>query len=96
MTTATVPAPTTDPAGRDPATIASAAEYSPSSPIWIYRNGRWCPGLVLTSSERAALVRYWPTPGGATGVDTAIPRDLASRTDLNPGTDAPGPISEQP
>jgi hypothetical protein len=84
MTAAVVPAPTTDPAGRDPATIASPATYARNAPVWIYRAGSWRPGLVLDSSARAALVKYRHTEGPATSVDTAFAQDLAVREEDDP------------
>lgn len=79
MATATMPAPATSPADRDPATVASPAAYAHNAPVWIYRGGAWRPGLVLASSDRAALVEYWYTGNLARGTDTAIARDLAAR-----------------
>lgn len=89
MATTTVPAPTTDPAGRDPATVANPAGYRRDCRIWIYRGDAWRPGLVLASSARAATVRYRHTAGRATSVDTAIPVDLALRDEFDPGLDRP-------
>jgi hypothetical protein len=95
MATATMPAPPTNPADRDPATITSPATYVRSGPVWIYRDGAWRPGLVLASSDRAALVQYWHTGNLATGTDTAIARDLAARYEYHPYLDpAPPPPAE--
>lgn len=82
-----MPAPATDPADRDPATIASPATYARNAPVWIYRGGTWRPGLVLGSSERAALVEYRYTGSRATGADTAIARDLQARDEYDPHLD---------
>ena len=77
--TATMPTPAASPADRDPATIASPASYAYRAPVWIYRGGAWRPGLVLASSDRAALVEYWYTGNLARGADTAIAHDLVAR-----------------
>ncbi len=79
MAIATMPAPTTSPSDRDPATIASPAAYARNAPVWIYRGGAWRPGFVRASSDRAALVEYWYTGNLASGTDTAIACDLAAR-----------------
>jgi hypothetical protein len=87
MATATVPAPTADPADRDAATIASPAAYTRNDPVWIWRGGAWRPGLVLASSERAVLVQYRHTGNLATGTDTAIACDVAAREEYDPYLD---------
>ena len=95
MATAIVPAHATNPADREPSTIASAATYARNAPVWIYRGGAWRPGLVLGSSERAALVEYRYAGNLATGTDTAIARDLAARDEHDPHLDvAPPPPAE--
>ena len=96
MATATVPAPATDPADRDPATIASTATYANGAPVWIYRGGAWRPGVVLGSSERAALVEYRYTGNLATATDTAIAPDLAARHEHDLHLDlAPPPPTDE-
>ena len=105
----TMPAPATDPAGRDPATIASPIQYGPGTPVWIYRAGSWRPGRVECSSALAATVRYRPSQIPGTLVDTAIAPDLAARNEFDlpptavggcqlmvPGrpTDCSGPVTD--
>jgi hypothetical protein len=93
MATATMPAPATSPADRDTTDIASPATYARNSPVWIYRGGAWRPGLVVASSERAALVEYRYTGNLARGTDTAIARDLAARHEYDPDLDPAPPTS---
>lgn len=88
MATATMPpAPATDPADRDPTTIASPATYARNAAVWIFRGGAWRPGVVVASSEGAALVEYRYTGNLARGTDTAIARDLAARHEYDPHLD---------
>jgi hypothetical protein len=91
MATATMPAPATNPADRDPATVASPATYVRRAAVWIFRGGAWRPGIVLASSEGAALVEYRYAGNLATGTDTAIARDLAARDEYDPHLD-PTPL----
>jgi len=44
---------------------------------------------VLHSSPDAAVVRYRPTDGSGTAVDTVMARNLARRDDADPYLDAP-------
>lgn len=96
MATATMPAPATDPTHRAPATISSPATYAHGAPVWIFRRGAWRPGLVVASSELAALVEYRYTGSLARGTDTAVARDLAVRDEYDPYLDpAPLPATEE-
>ena len=96
MATATMPAPATNPADRDPTTIASTATYARNASVWIYRSGAWRPGIVLCSSDRAALIEYRYAGNLATGTDTAIAPDLAARDEHDPHLDlAPPPPAER-
>ena len=79
-----MPAPTSDPDQRDPATIASADSYRRADPIWVYRAGAWRPGIVETVSTRAATVTYRIGTSRGTGVDTVTAAYLAVRTDADP------------
>jgi hypothetical protein len=89
MATATVPAPAAIPAARDPASIASPASYARNAPVWIFRAGAWRPGLVIASSDRAALVRYRHTHTRAVSTDTAFAADLAARDEYDAHIDPP-------
>ena len=88
MATASVPAPTTEPAGRDPATIQSPVAYARGDAVWIYRAGAWRPGVVRDSTVRAALVEYRYAGSVARGTDSAIAADLAARDELDPYLDS--------
>jgi hypothetical protein len=61
----------------------------PGGRVWVFYAGRWRPGVVLNSSPDAAVVRYRPTDGAGTAVDTVMARNLACRTDTDPYLDTP-------
>ena len=76
--------PTISPEHRKPHEIAPVGSLSLGAPVWVYRCGKWRPGVVLAASDRAAMVRYRPTDGSGTGVETAVAADLADRTERDP------------
>ena len=45
------------------------------------------PGVVLGSSDKAASVRYRPTEGRGTAVDTVLPHKIVPRDDDDPDVD---------
>lgn len=74
-----MPAPATDPARRDPRTVADLASYAPGARVWVYRTGAWRQGVIEQLSTRAALVRYRTYRGVGTAVDTVTGFHLAHR-----------------
>lgn len=92
MATAIAPAPTRDHAGREAATVATAADCGLHSLVGIYRGGRWRPGgLVPGRSNRATQVPHRHMHGSATTAGTAFPSHLALPTEFDPGLDLPWP-----
>ena len=85
-----MPMPSATPAGRGLAEILSADTYRPGQRVWLFR-GSWRPAVVLHSSQRAAMVRYSPSAGRGTGVDTAIAADLAMRDEFDSVIDGQTP-----
>ena len=57
----------------------NAADCQPGLRVWVLRSGAWRPGIVLTCSPIAVTVRYRPTGGPGTGVDTVTFGSLAIR-----------------
>lgn len=74
-----MPAPSIDP--HDRRDVAGAADYSPGSPVWVYRHGGWHPGVVEQASDRAATVTYRVVGQRGSRVDTVTAPYLAPRTD---------------
>jgi hypothetical protein len=81
-----VPVPSTIPDLRGQPDVAPSASYHPGQPVWVYR-GSWRPGVVLTASAQAVTVRYRPSAGRATGVDTVFGLDLHTREEPDPVLD---------
>jgi D-alanyl-D-alanine dipeptidase len=81
------PAPTVDPGRRDPAEVSPTSSYRPDDPVWIYRSGTWCSGVVEAASARAATVTYRPTHARGTAVDTVTAPSLLARTQVDPMID---------
>jgi hypothetical protein len=90
-----MPAPTFDPAQRDPAAVVPTDAYHPADRVWIYRSGTWRPGVVEYASARAATVTYRPGPGRGTGVDTLTAPYVQPRADTDPHLDG-GPAGGIP
>jgi hypothetical protein len=88
--------PTMAPARRDPAAVARPLDLEEGARVWIYRSSQWRPGRVLASSLQAALVRYRPSDSRGTLVDTAVPADLAPRTEVDPPLDSSSASHEGP
>lgn len=82
-----MPAPTFDPAQRDPAAVVPTDAYHPADRVWIYRAGTWRPGIIEYASDRAATVTYRPGPGRGTGVDTLTAPYVLPRADADPHLD---------
>lgn len=82
-----MPVPTIDPDRRDPTEVAPTDSYHPADPVWVYRDGRWRPGVVESSSARAAMVTYQPHGGRGTGVDTLTARYMVPRAESDPVLD---------
>ena len=76
----------------DPATLPTDGARSDPFPcgarVWVFCSGSWRPGVVLGSSEKAASVRYRPTDGRGTAVDTVLAHKLVARDDDDPYVDA--------
>ena len=64
------PAPTCEPARRDPTEVAPADTYRRGDPVWVHRHGDWRPGVVEAASARAVLATYRCAQGQGTVVDT--------------------------
>ena len=79
--------PTTDPAARPNADVTRPDQYPRGARVWVYCAGSWRPGVVLGSSDKAASVRYRPTEGRGTAVDTVLAHKLVSRDDDDPYVD---------
>jgi hypothetical protein len=56
-----------------------AADCTPGLRVWVLRGGVWRPGTMLSWSAKAAMVRYRPSDGPGTGVDTVTFASLALR-----------------
>jgi hypothetical protein len=83
----TMSAPTVDPARRALADITNPDQYPRGAKVWVFRSGSWRPGVVLSSSAKAVIVRYRPTDSRGTGVDTVMADNLAPRDDVDPYVD---------
>ena len=83
-----VPVPATTPDQRALTDVAACEAYRPGQRVWLFR-GAWRPGVVLTVSSVALTVRYAPGAGRGTGVDTALPPDVADRDEPAAIVDAP-------
>jgi hypothetical protein len=77
-------APDIDPNDLDPAEITPADSYRPEDPVWVYRAGAWCAGIVVAASTRAATVTYRPGGSRGTAVDTLTAVYLCPRADIDP------------
>jgi hypothetical protein len=83
----TMSAPTVDPAHRALGDITNPDQYPRGAKVWVFRSGSWRPGIVLSSSPKAVIVRYRPTDSRGTGVDTVMADNLARRDDVDPYVD---------
>ncbi|HEY7223470.1 MAG TPA: hypothetical protein VH561_07665 [Micromonosporaceae bacterium] len=68
-------------------------EFAPGRLVWVYCSGSWRPGVILSASAQAAIVRYRPTESRGTAVDTVMAHNIALRDDADPYLDqlAPSP-----
>lgn len=82
-------APSIDPTTRASDEITRPDQYARGARVWVYSSGAWRPGVVLSSSAKAASVRYRPTDGRGTAVDTVLPHKIAPRDDDDPYMDRP-------
>jgi hypothetical protein len=82
-----MPAPGIDPQRRDPDQIAPASAYRRDDPVWVYRQGAWCAGVVDSASDVAVMATYRRTGHGGTSVDTMTARYVAARNDTDPEFD---------
>jgi hypothetical protein len=82
-------APTIDPTTRASDEITRPDQYPRGARVWVYSSGAWRPGVVLNSSAKAASVRYRPTEGRGTAVDTVLPHKIVLREDDDPYVDKP-------
>jgi hypothetical protein len=80
--------PTTAPHLRNPAEVAPTDSYRPADPVWVYRGGTWCAGIVEACSPRAAMVTYRPSGTRGTGVDTIFAHDVVARAEPDPLLDS--------
>ena len=79
----TMAAPTLNPSERPQNDIAPADSYPIGAPVWVHRGGGWRAGRVLESSPLATMVRYRPTDGPGTAVDTVNAANLLDRADVD-------------
>jgi hypothetical protein len=82
-------ASTVDPAPRPSGDVNRPTQYPPGARVWVLCAGSWRPGVVLGSSDKAASVRYRPTEGRGTAVDTVMAHKIAPRDDDDPFVDRP-------
>ncbi|MBX6751520.1 MAG: hypothetical protein IRY85_17980 [Micromonosporaceae bacterium] len=82
-------APTIDPATRPLDDITRPDQYPRGARVWVFSAGSWRPGVVLSASAKAASVRYRPTDGRGTAVDTVLPHKLVPRDEDDPYVDKP-------
>lgn len=80
-------APTVDPSTPPRDDVTHSGHYPPGSRVWVFCAGSWRPGVVLGSSEKAASVRYRPTEGRGTAVDTLMAHKIVPRDDDDPFVD---------
>jgi hypothetical protein len=80
-------APTVDPAHRSHGDVTGSDQYARGAKVWVFRSGSWRPGVVLSSSPKAVIVRYRPTDSRGTGVDTVMADNLAQREEIDPYVD---------
>jgi len=66
-----------------------ATAYRPHDRVWVHRAGAWRPGVVLTGSTQAVMVRYRPRDSAGTGVETVLATDLMARDEPDPVLDLP-------
>lgn len=83
-------APTVDPATRAHADVTRPDQYPRGTRVWVHCSGSWRPGIVLGASDKAASVRYRPTEGRGTAVDTVMAHKLVPRDDDDPFVDRLG------
>lgn len=88
-------APTLEPAQRDPAEIAPTDRYRPDDPVWVFRGGHWCAGVIQAASTGAATVRYRPANLRGTCVDTITAIDVQPRSEDDPLLDCYRPLTEE-
>jgi hypothetical protein len=81
-------APTIDPTTRVADEIICPDQYSCGARVWVHAAGAWRPGVILSSSATAASVRYRPTDGRGTAVDTVRPHKIAPRDEDDPHLDS--------
>jgi hypothetical protein len=79
--------PTVDPTMRPNDDVTRPDHYARGAKVWVFCAGSWRPGIVLGSSDKAASVRYRPTEGRGTAVDTVLAHKLVSRDDDDPYVD---------
>jgi hypothetical protein len=80
-------APSVSPAQRRDAEIPGTDQYATGQWVWVFRSEAWHPGIVISSSAQAAVVRYRPTPSCWTAVDTVMAHNLVHREDADPDVD---------
>lgn len=84
-------APSVTPAALPSNDATRPDQYPRGARVWVFCAGSWRPGVVLGSSEKAASVRYRPTEGRGTAVDTVLAHKIVPRDDEDPYVDKPMP-----
>jgi len=74
-------APTLDPTTPPTDHVTRPDQYQGGARVWVFCAGSWRPGVVLGSSVTAASVRYRPTNGNGTAVDTVLAQNIVPRHD---------------
>jgi hypothetical protein len=82
-----MPAPILKPSQRDPRDVYPTDRYQPADPVWVYRGGTWCAGVVEAASAGAATVTYRPSGSRGTGVDTITAPYVLPRAETDPMLD---------
>src|SRR5690349_3887353 len=78
-----------------PAEANVRPRYIPDQLVWLFvpRLRSWRPGIVLHGQERAVTVRYRPTDGAGTVVDTVRHADLVPRRESRIGSESTQPAA---
>ncbi len=76
--------PDITPQARHPAGVVATENYLPDDPVWVYHEGAWRPGIIVTSSARAATISFRLVDGAATAVDTVPAPYVLARFEPDP------------
>ncbi len=70
-------------APRVPALPTADEWHPPDTPVWVWRDNAWRPGVVIAAAGPAVTIRYRMGEAAGTGVDTVHWSDVCAlvRTD---------------